>query len=492
MAALSFESLAKLRPEIAKPGYDRSRLRAGIAHIGVGNFHRTHQAVYVERCLHRPGQEAWGIVGIGLGDGPAARAKAEAFRRQDGLYTVTEFSPNGHAVTRVIGAMIDYLHAPTDPEAVIARLASPELKIVTLTVTEGGYNIDEASGAFVIDAPDVAHDLSGKPPKTAFGFIVEALVRRRKDGIPPFTVVSCDNLRHNGDTARRAIAGFAAGRNASLGDWINREVAFPNSMVDRIAPKVSDEDRSRINKMNGIEDELPAVSESYIQWVMEDRFPLGRPALESVGVELRDDVALYETVKGRLLNASHMLMSYPSLLCGHRLVHEAMRDRRIVGLLDAFMERDAIPLLDGPSGLMLQDYKNMVLERFSNPAVGDQLLRIANDGAAKIPVFHSKTLSTLLERGGDIRREAFFLACFARYFRGQDDAGDIFEVYEPSLTRDDIAELGAPDGLGLLRISPFKALALDQSPGFVAAYRSAAEAIARVGAGATLEQLLRL
>ena len=490
MTALSNQTLAKLDPKILKPGYDRNELTAGIAHIGVGNFHRAHQAVYIDRCLHQPGQSHWGIAGIGLGNSASAQAKAEAFQRQNGLYSVTEFAPDGTAATRVIGAMIEYLHAPTNPGAVLALLASPQIKIVSLTITEGGYNIDEVSGEFLLDTPDVVHDLAGHAPRTAFGFIVEALARRKAAGVAPFAVVSCDNLRGNGNVARKAIVGFAKGRDTVLADWILGNVSFPNSMVDRIVPKVSEAERLRLNSRSGLDDRVPVMSESFIQWVMEDQFPSGRPALEQVGVELRDDVPLFEAVKGRLLNASHMLMSYPSLLCGHRLVHEAMGDQRITRLLDAFMELDAIPLLEGPTGLSLNAYKEMVLDRFSNAAVGDQLLRIAHDGAAKIPVFHTKTLSLLLKSGGDIRREAFFLACFAHYFGGKDDAGKAFEVLEPNLTAGDLTALNDPDGLGLLRTTPFKALALDEHPGFVTAYRSAAEAIASNGCGVALERLL--
>lgn len=497
MISLSNETLGHLGPDVTVPAYDRRALTAGIAHIGVGNFHRTHQAIYIDRCLHRPGQAEWAIVGIGLTDGPEARAKAKAFRDQDCLYTVTEYAPDGSGSTRVIGAMIDYLHAPSETDAVLDLLSSAAIRIVTLTITEGGYNIDEATGLFILDAPDVARDLAGQhgadqPPRTTFGLIVEALKRRRGKGIPPFAVVSCDNLRHNGDTSKKSIVSYATAHDAALGAWIENTVPFPNSMVDRIAPRVSDQDRVRLAADSGIDDRVPAVSESFIQWVMQDHFPAGRPDLDAVGVELRDDVALFETVKGRLLNASHMLMSYPSLLCGHRLVHDAMRDPRIAGLLDAFMDRDAIPILQGPPGLSLVDYKNMVLSRFSNPAVGDQLLRIAHNGADKIPVFHTKTLEIMLAEGRDLTREAFFLACFARYFSGRDDSGAVFEVLEPNVSDEERAKLADADGLGLLRMKAFQALGMDRHEGFVTAYRAAAEVIARDGAGPALARLLGL
>ena len=487
MQELTNRTLDRLPAAVQRPGYDRRVVTAGIAHIGVGNFHRTHQAVYVDRCLHLPGHQAWGIVGIGLTNSAAGAEKAEVYRQQDGLYTVTEYDPQGQGSTRAIGAMVDYLHAPNDPERVLALLSSSAIRIVTLTITEGGYNIDEQTGTFRLNEPGVAHDLGGQPPITVFGFLVEALARRRATGMLPFTIVSCDNLRHNGDTIRKAVVSFAAARDADLAAWIDREAAFPNSMVDRIAPSVNSDDRQRLIEASGINDGLPAMGESYIQWVVEDRFCNGRPDLGAVGVELRADVALFEAAKGRILNATHMMMAYPALLCGYRLVHEAMGDQRLRGFLLRFLSLDAIPLIEGPPGVSLQSYAETILERFSNPAVGDQLLRIAQDGAAKIPVFHRETLETLAATNGHLAREAFFLACFARYFDGRDDNGASFDVVEPTFTAADRATLRSDDGLGLLRTSPFGALQLDQNAGFMSAYRAAAAAIAAQGVGASLE-----
>ena len=485
MQPLSDRALSALPPDTAVPGYDRSRIVPGIAHIGVGNFHRTHQAVYVDRCLHRPGHEEWGIVGIGLGRSPAGTAKADAFRDQDHLYTVTEFAPDGGRRTRVVGAMVGYLHAPREPERVLDLLAAPGIRIVTLTITEGGYNIDEGSDEFRLDAPEIAADLACAMPETWFGLLVEALDRRRRTGTAAFAVVSCDNLRGNGDTTRKAVLGYACLRDPGLAAWIGREATFPNSMVDRIAPMVTTADRARLNAASGIDDRMPAMSESFTQWVMEDHFPNGRPDLGAVGVQLRDDVAVFEAAKGRILNAAHMMLSYPSLLCGHRLVHEAMHDGRIRGLIDRFLTRDAIPLIEGPPGVSLLDYKDIVLDRFANPAIGDQLLRIAQDGAAKIPNFHRRTIERLIETGGALDREAFFLACYARYLHETDDQGRSYEVIEPSLSPVDRDALRAADGLGVLRIASFAALGLDRHPAFVTAYQAAAAAVAG-GVGAAL------
>lgn len=457
---------------VATPGYDRLRVTAGIAHIGVGNFHRAHEALYVDRCLHLPGQEAWGICGIGLGGSDAAVAKAAALRAQDGLYTLTEFAPDGTTSHRVIGALVEYLHAPSDPEVVLKKLADPAIRIVSLTITEGGYNFDEATGVFKLDTPDVAHDLAGGAPRSAFGFIVEALRRRYAAGHPAFTVLSCDNLRQNGNTARRAILAFADALDADLALWISDHVAFPNSMVDRIVPVVTEAVRARVAGLTGIDDASPVVGEAFAQWVIEDRFSDGRPRFEEVGVELRNDVEAYEAVKGRMLNASHALMSYPALLLGYRYVHDAMKDPDIIALLTKFLESDVEPLIDPPAGLSLSAYREKIIERFSNPAIGDQLLRVAHDGASKLPVFHTKTIMQLAERDGDMRREALLLACFQRYLRGVDDSGRAFDVNEVALTGQDWALANGEDPLAVMRMSPFSGLQLDQNRAFIASFRA--------------------
>ncbi len=497
MIPLSNATLALCGPAIAVPSYDRAALRGGIVHFGVGNFHRTHQAVYIDACLARKNQTAWGIVGVGLTDGPQARLKADTYRAQDGLYTVTEFAPDGTARTRVIGAMVDYLHAPADPQAVLARLVHSDTRIITLTITEGGYNIREADGVFALDAPDVVHDLATPAaPRSVFGFVVEALARRRAAGLPAFCIASCDNLRGNGDTARKAFVAFARARDPELADWIDDKADFPNAMVDRIAPQVTAADRAALNARSGIDDRLPALAENYNQWVVEDRFRQGRPDLADAGVELRDDVAAFVAVKGRMLNACHMLLSYPALLCGYRIVHDAMRDPRLVQLLTTFLDRDIIPYVDPPPGLSLERYRAMILDRFSNPAIGDQLARIASDGAAKLPIFHAKTLATLLAAGADMRREAFLLACFGRYLKAardgtvRDDRGGELPVHEPVLTADDWEKIQSADPDAVLWTSPFAVLGLAEDAAFNYAFRQYRSALENQGASAALEMVL--
>ena len=475
-------TIADLPKRVSVPAYDRRKVSAGIVHIGVGNFHRAHEALYVDRCLHLAGNEGWGIVGVGVGAGERKLQKAQVIKSQDGLYTLIEYAPDGGAEARVIGSLIDYLYAPMQSEAVLRRLAHPNTRIVSLTITEGGYNLDPATGEFALADPAVRQDLkTPEQPGTAFGLIVEGLARRRAAGLEGFTVLSFDNLRGNGAIARKAITSFAMARDEKLAAWIENAVSFPNSMVDRIAPTVGSNEKERANEFTGIDDISPVIAESFIQWVVEDNFVGGRPAFEKVGVELRDDIHLFEAIKGRLLNASHMMLSYPALLCGHHLVDEALRQPVIVAYLDAFMENDVIPLVEGPAGVSLQAYKVQVLERFANPAIGDQLLRIAHNGVAKLPVFLSKTLTQMVERGAGFERVALCLASFERYLTGHGFNGATFLVDEPHLTDGDRSLLESKDPLAVLKLSPFDALRLYENRTFKEALLKARDRLTNEG-----------
>ncbi|MET3898119.1 mannitol-1-phosphate/altronate dehydrogenase [Devosia sp. UYZn731] len=485
---LDANALVRLPEPVNPIRYDRRRLVAGIAHIGVGNFHRAHEALYIHRCLELGQNEDWAIVGIGMGIGAASAQKAEDLIAQDCLYTLTEYATNGTSTCSVIGSIIEYLHAPDNPEAAVERIADPHIRIVSLTITEGGYNLDESSGAFLISTPSIATDLlSPEKPLTPFGLIVQALRLRRDRGMGGLTVMSCDNLRSNGIVSRRAVLGYATALDPELAAWIDENVSFPNSMVDRIAPSVGPAEIARANTASGIADRSPVVGESFTQWVIEDKFIAGRPPLEKVGVELRPDVEQFETIKGRMLNASHMMMSYPSLLCGHRLVDEAMRDENVVGYLNAFLEVDVIPRLTGPEGVSLQEYKDMVIDRFANKAVGDQLLRIAHNGIAKLPIFLSKTLTELTEENGDLRRVSHCLACFETYLTGR----SALPVNEPLLTATDKTLLDSGDPLALLKLSAFSALGLDASPSFAEAFTIAQNQLAQLGPQLALAATVR-
>jgi len=393
------------------------------------------------------------------------------------------FDPDGTSSSRVIGSLIGYLHAPAEPEAVHELLSRPELRIVTLTITEGGYGLDDVTGE-LIPSDAVRADLAGGA-QTVFGFIVRALAARRAAGVRPFTVVSCDNLRSNGDTARAAVIGFARMLDAGLAAWIDENVAFPNSMVDRIAPSVGPAEVERLNALTGIPDLIPVVTEGYSGWVIEDRFPAGRPPLEQVGVQLRDDVHLFEAMKGRVLNASHVLMSYPALLLGHRLVHDGIGDERIRRLVDVFQQHDALPIVQRPAGVDLAAYAASVTRRFSNAALGDQLERVASDGLAKIVVFHTRSAGEIADAGGDLRRIALLLACYRGYLNGVDRDGGAIEVLEPTLGAAGIEALRAdPDAL--LQHPAFAEWRFDRHPELVAAYRRAVTVLETEGIEAAI------
>lgn len=490
MRPLSRTALGSFGPNVTEPKYDRDRLRPGVVHFGVGNFHRVHQAVAIDACLHHPEHEGWAISGVGLTDGPTARAKAEAYRLQDNLYTVTQLASPDPRDTQVVGAMLEYLHAPQRSDTVLARLVDAATRIVSLTITEGGYHVDEASGAFRLNDPDIQRDLAASTPTTAFGYIASGLARRRQAGLPPFTVMSCDNLARNGDTARLAVTSFARAYDPSLADWIETHGAFPNSMVDRIAPHVTEADRQHLAQMIGVDDLLPAICEPYTSWVIEDRFCAGRPRLELAGVVFSDEVPAYVAVKGRLSNAAHVLMAYPALLMGARYVDEAMRLPGIPRLLQNFWDRDAHPLVAPPSGYSIPVFTQKVLERFANPAIKDQLLRVASDGASKIVVFHGRTIAELIASGRDVMREAFLIACFARYVRGVDDRGARFEAVEPHIGKADWDRLNGGDPFAVLDIAAFRGLALRQSERFLSAFQRICLQLEASGAAATLAQLL--
>src|SRR5258708_26174049 len=299
---------------LATPAYDRALVTPGVVHFGVGGFHRAHQAMYQDRLMNEGAALDWGICGIGLM--AADHQMKEALEAQDGLYTLVLKHSDGTYEPRVIGSIVEYLFAPDDPEAVIEKMVAETTRIVSLTITEGGYNINDATGEFDVANPDVLHDLDpGALPRTAFGLITEALRRRRKQGLAPFTVMSCDNLEGNGELTRRVFTAFARLRELDLGDWVERGVRFPNSMVDRITPVTTDADRAEVRERFGIDDRWPVVCEPFTQCALQDSFTAGRPPYEEAGVQLVDQVEPYELMKLRLLNASHQAMSYLAYLC---------------------------------------------------------------------------------------------------------------------------------------------------------------------------------
>jgi mannitol 2-dehydrogenase len=487
MTQLSANNLASLPDGVPVPGYDRTQIRTGIVHFGVGGFHRAHQAMYVDRLMEGGAALDWGICGVGVL--PSDRRMKEVMDAQDGLYTLVVKHPDGTFEPRVIGSIVDYLFAPDDPEAVVERMADPQTRIVSLTVTEGGYNIHAVTGEFDAASPAVAEDLKpGAVPRTTFGLITEALRRRRERGTAPFAVLSCDNIQGNGAVARRSIATFARLRDPELGDWIEREVRFPSCMVDRITPVTTDEDRAELSRRFGVDDQWPVVCEPFTQWVLEDDFA-ERPPLQDVGVQLVEDVEPYELMKLRLLNASHQGLCYFGYLSGYRLVHEVCQDPLFARFLLGYMDEEATPSLEPVPGIDLDAYKHNLIERFSNPQVRDTVARLCAESSDRIPKWLLPVIRHNLASGGEIRRSTGIVASWARYAEGVDEEGKPIEVVDR--LRDELVALARTqreDPLAFVsRRDLFGNLVDDER--FVAAYRSALDSLHRKGARRTLEEL---
>ena len=453
---LNLKNLYKVKYPVHSPDYTPSNIKAGIVHFGVGNFFRAHEAFYIDKILKV--EPDWGIIGVGLTEGAHSSKKAATFLAQDCLYSLTECAPSGERSVRVIAALRDYVLAPENPQIVLEHLSNPDIRIVSMTITEGGYNINEATGMFDLETPSVRHDLqSPENPTTVFGYVVEGLRRRRDAGLKAFTVMSCDNLRHNGDVARKAFLGFAQARDPDLADWIAQNATFPNAMVDRITPSVTADIAQGLNAASGVDDALPVVAEDFHQWVLEDNFADGRPDLARAGVQFVKDVTDYEHVKIRMLNASHIMLSFPAILLGYAHVDQAVKDPALKKNVENFLVRDVIPTLTAPPGENLQDYMQSVLSRFSNPAMADQTLRIASDGCAKIQVFWTQTVRDLLLGHKDCSRIAFGMAAYLEMLRGVNAKGQTYPISEPAYTAEQEALIQSDDYAAALKLPAFNA-----------------------------------
>ncbi|SEM24955.1 mannitol dehydrogenase family protein [Halomonas caseinilytica] len=490
MTRLNNANLDRLGCEVATPGYARGAVTPGIVHIGVGGFHRAHQAMYLDTLMQRGEALDWGIIGVGVM--PGDRRMQQSLAAQDHLYTLVVKHPDGSLEPRVIGSMIDYRFAPDDPEAVIEAMADPAIRIVSLTVTEGGYNIHPASGEFNLDDPDVCHDLAEPGlPRTSFGLVVEALARRRQRGVVPFTVMSCDNIQSNGDLARRMFGTFARARDAELGAWVASEVPFPNAMVDRITPVTTPADIDELEQRFGVEDAWPVVCEPFTQWVLEDRFAAGRPALDHAGVQLVEDVEPYELMKLRLLNASHQALCYFGYLAGYRYAHEVCRDPLFVDFLMDYMVKEASPTLAPLPGVDLARYRRGLIERFANPEIKDTLARLCAESSDRIPKWLLPVIRDQLARGGEMHRAAAVVASWARYAEGTDEDGEPIEVVDR--LKGELMAVAAGNRERPTAFIEQHALFGDMASQarFREAYRAALESLHERGARATLETLVR-
>lgn len=471
----------------AAPRYTRADLTPGIVHFGVGNFHRAHQAVYLDALFNLGEGHDWALIGAGVRDtDEAMRQKLSA---QDWLTTVVEQEAESSAA-HITAVMIDYLK-PGDSAAVIAQLADPAIRIVSLTITEGGYYIDPASQKFDPAHPDIAYDAAHfDAPKTAFGLILAGLVARKNAGLQPFTVMSCDNIPGNGHVTENAVAGLAALIDPALAAWVKSSVAFPNGMVDRITPATSDREKNLLADNFGIDDAWPVFCENFKQWVLEDNFPAGRPALEKVGVQFVPDVAPYEHMKIRILNGGHATIAYPAGLLDIHFVHEAMEHPLVAAFLKKVETEEIIPTVPPVPDTDLGDYLALCEKRFANPQIGDTIRRLALDGSNRQPKF---IIPAALDRANDnslLTGLALVSALWCRYCYGTTDSGAVIAPNDPSWDRltaqakqarhNPAAWLDMADIYGDLA----------KAPSFVAAFTKSLNSLWSIGTKATLEAYL--
>ncbi|WP_315811747.1 mannitol dehydrogenase family protein [Bradyrhizobium sp. SZCCHNR2028] len=488
MDRLSPATLHRLPVGIPKPDYDRTAVATGIVHLGLGAFHRGHQAVYTDALLKD--DPHWGILGVSLRS-PDTR---DALEPQGGLYSVTASDGAGHA-RRVIGALTGVAVAPEDPAGMIARLADPAVRIVSTTVTEKGHSHDPATGALRADDPDIRHDaLNLTHPRSTLGFIVGGLRLRRQQGLPPYTVLACDNLPANGHTLRGLAIAFAGLVDRDLAEWIADNVRFPSTMVDRIVPATTDADRADVSAALGLDDAWPVVTEPFSQWVIADDFGGDRPAWDASGAQFVRDVAPFELMKLRLLNGAHSTLAYLGYLMGCETVAAAMAEPDLAGLVEDMMRDEVTPTLPALGGFDVTAYRAALLNRFRNPALKHRTAQIAMDGSQKLPQRLLGTIRDRLARGVPITRLALAVAGWMRYVSGTDEHGQPIALRDPLAAKlralaDEAGPVASRLAPALLSVTSVFGHGLPNDPRFARAVETALGSLFLNGTRATVARI---
>lgn len=480
---LSNALLARLDASMNAPCYDRSVLARSIVHVGVGGFHRAHLAKYVD-ALCRRGSTDWSIIGTGVMPGDSKMA--DALLGQDCLYTLVERGADSK-YAQIVGSIVDFIHAHPDNSALVDAIAAPSTQIVSLTVTEGGYPVDDTTGCFDPKSANASDD-------SAFATIIAGLAKRMAHGAGPVTVMSCDNVMTNGNIARASAMGIV-GDNVELSTWIEENVAFPNSMVDRITPATTDDDREWFSSTYRYADSWPVVCEPFLQWVVEDNFSGARLPLEDLadlGVTVTDDVGPYEHMKLQLLNAGHICLAYPAALLEHELVHDAMADGDVLNFMKGYLHREAKTSLHPVPGMNFDEYIDMCVERFTNPQVCDQVGRLCQDATGRFPKFVLPSVRTQLQTGGPVVLSALLFACWRKYLLGTTEAGNpIDHEPDPFLCETLAAAHASTDNpVAFLALPRVFDVEIAENAKFIDAFCKAASTLDGLGVRATINLFL--
>lgn len=451
---LNMENLKLLPATVLTPSFDRDKIKTSILHIGISNFHRSHQAYYTHELIEKFNELNYGICGVDLLD--SDRKIYNILKDQDGLYTLYTKEPNGAHKAKIIGSIVEYFFGPENPLAVIEKMASPDIEIISLTIAEDGYHLNEITGVFDMNYPAVNKEIKNPfNPKTVFGYLTQAFKLRKLRNLPGCTILSCDNIKSNGDTMKQSLLDYVSKTEPELLDWIYENTTFPNTMVDRITTITDFNDIETLKQEFLIEDQWPVVCESFAQWIIEDKFLHKKPSWEKVGVQFTQNIKPYEKMKLRLLNAGHTILGILGTICGYKTVYEAAIDEDFMIFLKSFMDEEVLPTLNESNAAHVKSYKKILVSRFQNPHINDRLSRICQESSAKVPLFILPTIYDQLQNEKKIKRAAFIIAAWCKYNDGVNDLGYAYNIVDSiSNTLIRMAALSQQAPLKFLEIEP--------------------------------------